>query len=107
MGQCKGHKSCFYGARLAHGGMERQSTDRDRLCLMAKCYRKSEGGWDVLVRLNGTLLEHKLRWKQGRVEMCARSSQAGASTCMKLACRRKAEEDWYIGHYQPKEGIFS
>lgn len=60
----------------------------------------------MLVRLNGTLLEHNLRWEAGSQEDVCKESQAGASTCMKLACRRKAEEDWYIEHYQFKEGIF-
>lgn len=48
----------------------------------------------MLVRLNGTLLEHNLRWEAGSQGDVCKESQAGASTCMKLACRRKAEEDY-------------
>lgn len=67
---------------------------------------KSEGRWDVLVRLNGTLLEHNLRWEAGSQEDVCKEPRAGANICMKVACWRRGEEDWHIEHYQPKEGIF-
>lgn len=60
----------------------------------------------MLVWLNGTLLEPNLRWEAGWQEDVCKKSHAGASTCMKLACWRKGEEDLCIQQYQPKERIF-
>ena len=60
----------------------------------------------MLVWLNGTLLEHNLRWEAESREDVCKESHAGASTCMKLACWRKGEEDLCIQHYQPKGCIF-